>query len=1116
MKYRIGLDIGIASVGWCALETDENGEPTKIIELGVRVFDACENPKDGSSLASPRRKQRGLRRLVRRRRHRVERVEALLAREFGDGAIALKKFDAPLDLLQARVKGLDFALSKEELSRVCLYFVKHRGFRSSRKAGKASKDEGKLLSATKSNNEALSKGEYRSVGEMLLTDKRFVCREVKADGTEVVSYKYRNKGGCYSNTFLRSDLEREIKRILEKQVECGVVKQPFVDKYLEIFNSQRSFDEGPGDGSPYSGTFAVGACAFESGEERAPKAAFTAEYAHALERLNNLRVTDLGTELPLTEEQRETLIEKIKSGKAASITFAQLRKFLGYDGNDGVRFNLLRYSAKKSVEETEKATFVSMANSREIRKALSAEHACDCALVDEIACVIGKNKSLDRQSAALNALNVGLSDKEIAAIGTIYCTKYAHLSLKALRKILPFLEKGDKYSEACAKAGYNHSEVQVDRLKLLKGEEINSIISDIGSPVVRRSFSQTLKVINALVLKYGSPIGVNIELARDLSKTKEERDKIDKSNKNRHSENEKILERIKNEYGILAPKGHDIIKLRLYEEQGGKCAYSGEVLDASRLFEGKYVEVDHILPYSRSFDDSYDNKALVRCGENQNKGNRTPYEYFGSDEKRWRDFVARVMTFGCCSEKKNNLLRKQFGGNDEREWKSRNLNDTRYVSRLAYNIINDYLLLEPSKVERHMRVRAVKGGITAYVRKMWGLAKIREDGDKHHALDAAVIATITPSMERKITEYNKRKETCFMRTCDDKFVDSDGVVYTFEAYKEKFGVRLAPPYPSFVDELSIRMLDECEEVDLAGTVHKGIRQVQLQRLAEMGYDEASLVAIKPIFVSRMPKRKAKGALHKESVYSAKYIESDGIIVIREELIDLKLDNSGEIKDYWEKARISDPLLYDALKQRLKAYGGDGKKAFAEPFYKPKSDGSNGAVVRTVKIAEKSSVGMVKKNGYVKNEDMVRVDVFYKKGKYYYVPVYAKDIARGVIPSRAVFQGKSYDEWPVIDESFTFLFALHKNDLMYIKAKKPINMKNERTKKELQKSEGYFYYRGFDSSSGNISLCMHDDSYGGRVGGKTLQLFKKFDVDILGGITEVKSEKRELTGITKKR
>ena len=310
MNYRIGLDIGIASIGWCVLETDANGEPTRIENLGVRIFDAAEHPKDGSSLALPRRQARGLRRLVRRRAHRVERVKSLLQYTFGEEAIDAIEKNEPVDIIKLRVDGLDNKLTYQEISRLCVYFVKHRGFRSSRKAGAKEKDEGKLLSATKANRERLVRGNYRSVGELIYKEYSSVV-----NGKTV--YAYRNKEDQYDNTFLREDLQDEINKILFRQKEEGVVTEEFIDKYLSIFSSQRSFDEGPGNGSPYSGTFAVGLCTFEraKGYERAPKATYTYEYSTALQKLNSLIIYDDGEKLSLSPEQRESVIAEIKKSK---------------------------------------------------------------------------------------------------------------------------------------------------------------------------------------------------------------------------------------------------------------------------------------------------------------------------------------------------------------------------------------------------------------------------------------------------------------------------------------------------------------------------------------------------------------------------------------------------------------------------------------------------------------------------------------------------------------------------------------------------------------------------------------------------------------------------------
>lgn len=1112
MNYRIGLDIGIASIGWCVLETDINGEPSRIEDLGVRIFDKAETT-DGDSPASSRRQARGLRRIVRRRAHRIERVKSLLQYAFGEEIVDEIEKNEPIDIIKLRVDGLDHKLTETEVGRLCIYFVKHRGFRSSRKAGAKEKDEGKLLIATKANRERLTRGNYRSVGELIYKEYSSVV-----NGKTV--YAYRNKEDQYDNTFLREDLQDEISKILFCQKENGAISEDFINKYLSIFSSQRSFDEGPGNGSPYSGTFAVGLCTFEraKGYERAPKATYTYEYSTALQKLNSLIIYDDGTKISLSQEQRESVIAEIKKSK--EISFAKLRKILGYEKNDNVRFNLLTYSKNKSIADVEKAKFVSMAKSYEIRKALSSDRLFDAEMVDSVAEIISKAKSLEKQRYLLKKTGYGFSDEEIENIGKIDATKFGHLSLFALKKIQPYLESGDVYSEACLKAGYNHSDFSGEKRKVLKGDDINEIINEIGSPVVRRSFSQTLKVLNAIILKYGSPIGVNVEVARELSKTFDERNKIKKANEERQNKNEKIKAYLYNEFGINA-KGIDIIKWRLYDQQFGKCAYSGKPLDVARLFESNYVQVDHIIPYSRCFDDSFQNKVLVLTEENQAKRNMIPYEYFGKDEARWKQFVALVDTFEFSYRKKQLLLRKHFDPRDEAEWKERNLNDTKYVSRLVYNVIRNNLLFASCEKDKK-KVRAVSGGITSYVRKMWGLTKIREDGDKHHALDAAVIATVTDKLEYNVTKYNQAKERLFSRLPDGNFIDADGVIVTREVYDELYGIRLAPPYRDFPAELDIRLSSESEEEDAYGNVRYGIREVYLQKLLGFGYTEEQIQKVKPVFVSRMPKRKAKGALHKGTIYSNKYNneEEGNVIVLKTDIKKLKLKN-GEIDGYFKMAKKSDPLLYEALKARLVEYGGDAEKAFDLPFHKPKSDGTLGPVVKKVKIEEKGSIGfdLPEKKGYANNEKRVRTDVFYKDGKYWCVPVYAKDIARGVIPNHAIVANKKYAKWEEMSDE-NFIFSLYKNDLIFVKADKPFNLTKKVSKDSektlLQMQEGFLYYEGIDISTGRIDISLHDRSYEGRLGVKTIPIMKKYTVDVLGNISEVKKEKREVLGIKKKK
>ena len=266
--YRLGLDIGTTSVGWCVLNTDISGESNRIISLGARVFDAAEQPKTGASLAAPRRMARGARRTGRRRKHRLHRIKSLLQRE---GVISKEELEklynrqknsVPLtDIYRIRSEALERLLDRQELARLLIHLAQRRGFKSNRKNEDAKSDEGKLLSATAENARYMAEKGYLTVGQMLYKDEKYSAAK-------------RNKGGDYSNTFLRSQILEEINIIFQKQKEFGsiIATDSLKEKYIQIFSSQRSFDEGPGFPSPYGGNQIenmVGECTLEKGEKRA-------------------------------------------------------------------------------------------------------------------------------------------------------------------------------------------------------------------------------------------------------------------------------------------------------------------------------------------------------------------------------------------------------------------------------------------------------------------------------------------------------------------------------------------------------------------------------------------------------------------------------------------------------------------------------------------------------------------------------------------------------------------------------------------------------------------------------------------------------------------------------
>lgn len=1106
--YRIGLDVGIKSVGWSVLKCDQHGEPKQIVALGSRIFDVAEVPKTGASLAEPRRLARGNRRRLRRKTARLMYIRKLFEQngififnDINDNQIKTELKN--LNVLEKRVEALDKLIGEDEFARVLYSIARHRGFKSNKKKGAQGKEDGVLLSATKANEQIIAEHGYRTIGEMLF-------KEYAQKG-----FAIHNKGEDYSKCVLRDGLEEEVKLLFAKQKEFGnrFATDDNLTKFLEYFTKQRSFDEGPGEGSQYSGGHSVRKCTFYKELDCAAKGTYSNELSTVLQKVNNLQLIIDGDRISLSKEQRDKII--VRAHEVEGLTYKQIRDILGYKKNEDVRFNVLNYSvrSKKKKDGTEEkadifkcedAKFVSLANSNKIKKCLREEIKSNVAVIDEIAeiCTKYTSEALFRKAIEDSALLKGvLSEEEIIKLLDIDMKGYGHLSLKALREILPYLSNGDVYSEACKRAGHDHSQFDTQREKFLgKNAEVRAQIDDVTSPVVKRALSQTIKVVDAIIRQYGSPFAVNIELARDMSQTRQERDKADKENRDRAVDNARIKERLEGEFGARA-NATNLLKYKLYEEQNGKCAYSGESIDVNRLFDDdKYCEIDHIIPYSRSFDDSFNNKVLVFSKENQNKRNNTPYEYFERIGRDWASFETFVKTTYQYNRRKAELmLKKSF---DEDGWKARALNDTRYASRMLSNLVKDYLLFDENAKKKS--VVTVNGKITSYMRRFWGIQKIREDGDKHHAVDATIIACVTDGIVQKLTTYNYAKESRNMK--NGEYVLDDGELVSSEYYDKNSNLVLPYPYPRFRDELIARVEDNPLLME--------------RQLRDIGMDEDYIKAATPFIVSRMPHRKVKGVIHEATVWSGKYVDNtrsdihdgESIIVKRTPVEKLKLGKTGEIDNYFNPD--GDRALYDAIKQRLAEHGGDGKDAFAEPLYKPCKTGQ-GNVVRTVKTFERyfgGGVQLDKNKGIAANGAMVRVDLYSKGGKYFGVPVYVADAYKGVLPNKAATANKPRKDWRVIDDTYTFEMSIYPNDLLRIENNKPIVLKKianvELSQKadEISVVDGYVYYVKFGISTASITVEDATGCYSiASLGIQGLKKITKCEIDVLGNVVEIKNK-----------
>ena len=1058
INYILGLDIGIASVGWAMVEIDEEENPIRLIDLGVRVFERAEVPKTGDSLAAARRLARSVRRLTRRRAHRLLRARRLLKRE---GVLQAADFDEnglikslPNTPWQLRAAALDRKLTPLEWSAVLLHLIKHRGYLSQRKnEGETSdKELGALLKGVADNAHALQTGNFRTPAELALN--KF----------EKESGHIRNQRGDYSHTFSRKDLQAELNLLFEKQKEFG---NPHVSDGLKegietLLMAQRPALSGDAIQKM------LGHCTFEPTEPKAAKNTYTAERFIWLTKLNNLRILEQGSERPLTDTERTMLMDE--PYRKSKLTYAQARKLLNLD--DTAFFKGLRYGK----DNAEASTLMEMKAYHAISRALEKEGLKDkkspLNLSPELQDEIGTAFSLFKTDEDITGRLKDRVQPEIleALLKHISFDKFVQISLKALRRMVPLMEQGKRYDEACAEIYGDHYGKKNTEEKIY----LPPIPADeIRNPVVLRALSQARKVINSVVRRYGSPARIHIETAREVGKSFKDRKEIEKRQEENRKDREKAAAKFREYFPnfVGEPKSKDILKLRLYEQQHGKCLYSGKEIDLGRLNEKGYVEIDHALPFSRTWDDSFNNKVLVLGSENQNKGNQTPYEYFnGKDNSReWQEFKARVETSRFPRSKKQRILLQKF---DEDGFKERNLNDTRYVNRFLCQFIADHMRLT-GKGKR--RVFASNGQITNLLRGFWGLHKVRAENDRHHALDAVVVACSTVAMQQRITRFVRYKE---MNAFDGKTVDEE----TGEVLHQK--THFPQPWEFFTQEVMIRVFgrpDGEPEFEEADTPEK-LRALLAEKVSSR--PKAVHEYVTPLFVSRAPNRKMSGQGHMETVKSAKRL-NEGISVLRVPLTQLKLKDLEKMVN-----REREPKLYEALKARLEAHKDDPAKAFVEPFYKHDKAGNPTQQVKAVRIEQVQKTGVLVRNcnGVADNATMVRVDVFEKGGKYYLVPIYSWQVAKGILPDRAVFQGKDEEDWPVMDDSFEFQFVLYANDLIKV---------------ELKKETFFGYFSGLDRSTGNISLRSHDlDKTKGkdgihRIGVKTALSFQKYQIDELG-------------------
>lgn len=1089
----LGLDVGNASVGWGVIVTPDCAETApvlpKILAAGVWTFDAPEDrTQSGTKLRSEaRRVFRGQRKVIRRRRQRMNAVRHLLAQHGlieGAGSDALKM--PGLDPWVLRVAALERALEPCELAVVLGHIARHRGFKSNAKGSRKNDgDDGKMLKASARISEKIAK--HQTPARTLMEDPEFVLRETaRRDGGADVVRRLRNREGDYSRSLLRDDLGTEARDIFAAQRRFGLAQ---ASAALERQFKEIAFFQRPLQDSEHL----VALCPFETAERRTAKQSPSFERFRYLARLNNLTLGGRDDKR-LTHEEIDRAVADF--GANATISFAALRKKLGLAGS--VSFEGVR------PEEEGKRDVVARhggaaAGTYRLRKVVTDNHGAlawqalagnHLGQLDRAAEILSFRSDLDSVRKGLG--EIGL-DPEIAATLADAAAEgafdafsgAAHISAKAARAIIPSLLLRETYDKACAMVGYDHTasrerhaldtgglEGKEALAKLIKGERISREI--VGSPTARKALIEALKQVKAIVEEHGLPDRIHVELARDVGKSIEEREEIDRGIEKRNRQKDKLRALFAEVMGRPVREGRpgadELLRFELWEQQGHRCLYTDIYISPKQLdAEDNSVQVDHILPWGRFGDDSFHNKTLCTAKANQDKKDRTAFEWFKQDQPlaEWEAFAARVKGVPYMKGmKRRNYLLQDAEAAAER-FRERNLNDTRWSCRLLAEALRQVLpdLFEgkadkDGKRIKTRRVFARPGGLTDRMRRAWGLQGLKKlDGkripdDRHHALDALIVAGMTESVLNRATREVQE-------------IERKGLHYDLTK-------TIAPPWPDFRKQV--------EEV------------------------------VGGIFVARAERRRARGKAHDATIRQIGEKDGREIVYERRRVADLKPT---------DLARIKDRDRNQALIASLEAWFGKGSPKDDMPR-SPKGD-----PIGKVRLETKTKVairlhrgGQGAPAGAVDRGEMARVDVYAKatpKGvkQYFLVPVYPHEIAMlDAPPRRAVAAYKPEDEWPVMDESYQFLWSLVPMTLLKVvdKAGTPF-FKPAEGEPSTQDDPQTGYFRGLDRATGaiNLSSVVDPTRLKTGIGARTLVQLQKLTVDRLGRIFPVKPETRTWHG-----
>ena len=1033
----LGLDIGIGSVGVGIL----NKVTGEIIHKNSRIFPAAQAENN-----LVRRTNRQGRRLTRRKKHRIVRLNRLFEES---GLITdFTKISINLNPYQLRVKGLTDELSNEELFIALKNMVKHRGISYLDDASDdGNSSVGDYAQIVKENSKQL---ETKTPGQIQL-ERYQTYGQLRGDFTvEKDGKKHR-----LINVFPTSAYRSEALRILQTQQEFNPqITDEFINRYLEILTGKRKYYHGPGNeksrtdygryrtnGETLDNIFGIliGKCTFYPEEFRAAKASYTAQEFNLLNDLNNLTVP---TETKkLSKEQKNQIINYVKNEKAMGPAklFKYIAKLLSCDVAD-IKGYRIDKSGKAEIHTFEAYRKMKTLETLDIEQ-------MDRETLDKLAYVLTLNTEREGIQEALEHefADGSFSQKQVdelvqfrKANSSIFGKGWHNFSVKLMMELIPELyETSEEQMTILTRLG------KQKRLRLQIKQNISNktkyideklLTEEIYNPVVAKSIRQAIKIVNAAIKEYGDFDNIVIEMARETNEDDEKKaiQKIQKANKD---EKDAAMLKAANQYNGKAELPHSVFhghkqlatKIRLWHQQGERCLYTGKTISIHDLINNpNQFEVDHILPLSITFDDSLANKVLVYATANQEKGQRTPYQALDSMDDAWsfRELKAFVRESKTLSNKKKEYLltEEDISKFDVRKkFIERNLVDTRYASRVVLNALQEHF--RAHKIDT--KVSVVRGQFTSQLRRHWGIEKTR-DTYHHHAVDALIIAASS-----QLNLWKKQKNT-LVSYSEDQLLDIEtGELISDDEYKESV---FKAPYQHFVDTLKSKEFEDSilfsYQVDSKFNRKISDATIYATRQAKVGKDKADetyvLGKIKDIytqdgydaFMKIYKKDKSKFLMYRHDPQTF------------EKVIEPILENypNKQMNEKGKEVPCNPFLKYKEEHGYIRKYSkkGNGPEIKSLKYYDSK-------LGNHIDITPKDSNNKV----VLQSLKPWRTDVYFNKntGKYEILGLKYSDMQFEKGTGKYSISKEQYENIKVregVDENSEFKFTLYKNDLLLLK------------------------------------------------------------------------------------